>query len=127
MQKHKHPVLFDSILSVGDIVPYTPKIQRFLSIYKSLESLDFKCIPIELKVIRHGLSHSPHALSNPTTINKLMDLFGTTSIDLNKFRHNNIFYIHFAKLLILHDQIIYTEIRNNLENITKGISPFAKI
>ncbi|MBL7130834.1 MAG: hypothetical protein ISS45_05490 [Candidatus Omnitrophica bacterium] len=114
IEKDKFRVLYDSIISLGQIAPFTPYANRYMNLYKSLESLTSN-IDFEFRAIRHGLSHSPHALSNKKTVETLKKLFGTKYIDLSKGRHLRIFYLYFAKMLIEHDKILYNEIIRRLK------------
>lgn len=113
IEKNKFRVLYDSIIALWEIRSFTPYATRYMKLYKSLESLTSD-IDFEFRIIRHGLSHSPHALSNKKTVETLKNLFGTKYIDLSKGKHLRIFYLYFSKMLIEHDKILYDEIIKQL-------------
>ena len=86
-----------------------------MTLYKSYEGINRE-IPIEFKAIRHGISHSSHALSNLKTVQILEELFGSKHINFNKKKHVDIFYNYFAQMLICHDQILYKKLTKNLSS-----------
>lgn len=109
IEKDKFPALYDSVVAVSYLRPFTPYIDRYMRLYKSFEALD-KNIDFNFRAIRHGLSHSPHVLLNQKTVEALERLFGTKYIDLSKLKHKKVFYVYFSKLLIEHDKILYREL-----------------
>ena len=119
IEKDVFPLLHDSIVSLWKIRHGTPYANRYMKLYKSFEGLTPN-IEFEFRAIRHGLSHSPHKLSNKKTVETLKRLFGTKYIDLSKENHLRIFYFYFVKMLIEHDKILYEEIIKRLRFSKKG-------
>lgn len=106
IEKEKFIYLYNAVISVASLVPYTPYVRRYMTLYKSYESLT-KNIPIEFRAVRNGISHSSTALCNRTTVNTLEKLFGTKHIDFNKQKHVDIFYEIFSQMFIAHDKVLY--------------------
>ena len=113
IEKDRFSLLYDSIVAVSKLRSFTPFVSRYMGLYKSYESLT-KNIDFEFRAIRHGLSHSSHALTNQKTVKMLEKLFGTKHIDLSNQKHINIFYAYFAKMLMAHDKILYEELLKRL-------------
>ena len=126
IDRNQNKVLYDSIEALSTLVQFTPYMRRYMALYKSYEPLE-KNIPIEFRAIRHGLSHSSNVLSAPKTIEVLEKLFSTKHIDLNKWKHINIFCTHFARMLMEHDKILHKFILSNLNNlVVVGKNSFCK-
>lgn len=101
--------LFVKTLYIGN------RIHRYLNMYKAYECLATKPDLI-LKAIRDGLSHPSTVLTSKNTQQNLISVFGETQIDINKFKHERLFFTYLGQLLKVTDKLIFDRIKSELDN-----------
>jgi hypothetical protein len=100
------PELAEAVLMLGSLFFTGNRTQRYMTLYKIYEILE-PSPSIDYAALRHALSHASVALSRPKTKAKLLDLFGTTKIDLSRSSHIRVFYRQLVQLLFEVDRKLF--------------------
>jgi hypothetical protein len=101
----RDPRIWRAIVALGSLAPNGHRPTKYLTIYQAYEEL--APFPREdLAALRHALAHSPAVLSRRRTVQRLESLFGTTNIDLEDMKHQQVFWSLFGELLIEVDEMI---------------------
>jgi hypothetical protein len=111
-----HPELAESLLLFGQALFTTNRVERYLKLHKSFESLGPHGFH-DFTAVRHGLAHASTALSRPKTVAALKKHFGSAKIDLDDRRHVRQLYIQCGDLLRVLDQVQATRLREALPHL----------
>ena len=113
--KKELPSAFEAIILIGNATRWLSKsrVEKYLTVHKAYECLAPRRDP-ELSAIRHGLTHPGTTLTEPRTVAVLTRLFGSTTIDLQSYRHARIFYCQLGRLLIETDILLHAKLIKNL-------------
>ena len=90
--------------------------RRYLRLFQAYECLQ-EVPHQELAAVRHGLSHAPGALSRPSTVRTLVQLFGSTSIDTESAAHLRVLYRQFVRLAVEVDALMRQRIVGSLKDL----------
>lgn len=101
----KAPKLANSILSLASLSKNGNRKTKYLDLYQIYEGLQNNVNP-NLAALRHALSHPPEKLTNPKTVNRMNEIFGSVFIDFGNTKDERIFWRLFAELLIAVDNLI---------------------
>jgi len=119
---NKHPVLAEAILLLGQLLSTNERAQRYNILFKIYECLEPNT-KIEFAAIRHALSHATTMLSRPKTVEALNKLFGSAKINLQSYRHQQVFYTQLVLLLKETDIILFTTIKKQQHLLRHFSSP----
>lgn len=99
------PKLANSILSLASLPRNGNRQAKYLELYQIYEGLQNNVNP-NLAALRNALSHPPEKLTNPKTVSRMNEIFGSVFIDLGNTKDERIFWRLFSELLIAVDNLI---------------------
>jgi hypothetical protein len=108
--------LAESLMLFGQALFTGNRVERYLMLHKSLESLGWQGSH-DFTAVRHGLAHASTALSRPRTVAALTKVFGSTRIDLANARHVRQMYLQCGELLRVLDQAQAARLRHLLPRL----------
>jgi len=111
----RHPQLAESLLLFGQALFTGNRVERYLTLHKSFESLKVRS-GYDFTAVRHGLAHASTALSRPGTVEALVRLFGTTNIDFRIPAHVKQMYLQCGEMLRVLDKEQGERVRSVLKD-----------
>lgn len=99
------PILADAVIGLGKLLLVGGREERFMTLFKVYEALHPNP-EMKFAAVRHALAHATIVLNRPKTVSALLDLFGTTRIDLSTYTHQRIFWQVLGSLLTTVDALL---------------------
>jgi len=97
VRRDRFPILYELIENYHKGLRLVSREEKYKNFYQVYEELS-KESDVELKAIRHSLSHSRRKLTDKKTIATLISMFGDVKINLAKHRHAQIFKRNLQRL-----------------------------
>jgi len=114
-------ILFDAICGLASLGKNGRRDIKYLGLYKVVELLGGPRTQ-EQAAVRHYLAHSPKALTRPSTVQTLQNLFGGVSIDWNRPGHQRLFWKLFGELLVTADLTLSKLLTEEIASIRPTLS-----
>lgn len=90
IRSDRFPTLFELLENYHKGLRLASREEKFKNFYQVYEGLSSEA-DLELRAIRHSLSHSRRKLTSKIVSAALVKMFGDTKIDLMKYRHAKVF------------------------------------
>lgn len=90
VRRDRLPVLFELLETYCKALRLVSREEKYRKLYQIYEELSTE-IDMELKAIRHSLSHSRRKLTDKKTTATLISMFGDVKVNLETYRHAQVF------------------------------------
>ncbi len=105
----KYPAVANTVTHLAQ-VSTGGRAGKYVALYKVYEMVCTKP-QIHFAALRHALTHAVSVLNRPRTVGALTAMFGTVHVDLERHRHQVIFWRTLGELLIEVDRLVAQELR----------------
>ena len=105
----RYPAIANTVTCLGQ-VSTGGRAGKYVALYKVYEMVCTKP-EIHFAALRHALTHAVSVLNRPKTVGALTSMFGTVHVDLERHRHQVVFWRTLGELLVEVDRLVTHELR----------------